>query len=110
MLSNGNRDKGARGAAEADFEIQSRVRKVPLYERVKAEKVIKEGLEENGIKNVELKFSYTEQLDVLLELLMNLDGSVCGQPPGVNMRKHMNINENADEKGATVLSELFLDK
>lgn len=32
---------------------------------------------------------------------------VFGRPPDVNTRKHMNINEESDEKGATVLSELF---
>lgn len=68
------------------------------------------GGEKNCIKYVEVKFSYTEQLDVLLELFVNLASRVCrpdSQPAGVNMRKHMNINEDADEKGATVLSELF---
>lgn len=62
------------------------------------------------LKSTHLKFSWARQRRLPAEFMMRRACGVSGRPPGVNTRKHMNINEDADEKGGTVLSKTFLDK
>lgn len=53
-------------------------------------------------------WSSLEQGNVLsVEFTKRQACGVSERPPGVNMKKHMNINEDADEKRGTVLRKLF---